>query len=179
MKLDRKFTWSPYTSTIHSKALSKMALMKKLAGTKWGANMKILAQVYTTTVRSHMEYAFNAWPSAARTNLVQLTKAQTAGLRIIPDGMKTTPISEVERAAGLLSLEERKNSCAKAKRWRGFLHTHYVPSLKLPLNTDSRDQTTWSKRLCRHTGSPYLHATNHWKCSKSMRTGKQKLQPSF
>ena len=53
--------------------------------------MKILTQVYSTTVRSYMEYASNAWSSAARTNLVQLTKAQTTGLRIIPDGMKTTP----------------------------------------------------------------------------------------
>ena len=141
--LDRKLTWSPHISTMHSKALRKMDLMKKLAGTKWWA---------------HMEYASNTWSSAARTNLDQLTKVQNAGLRIITGGMKTTPISEVERTAGLLSSEgrERKNSCAKAKRWRGFLHTHYIPSLKLPPNPDSRDkaQTTWSKRFSRNTGSP-------------------------
>ena len=96
---------------MHSKGLRKMALMKKLAGTKWGANMKILTQVYTTTVRPHMGYAFigsNAWSSAARTNLDQLTKTQNAGLRKITGGMKTTPIAELERTAGLLSLGERK-----------------------------------------------------------------------
>ena len=82
-----------------------MALMKKPAGTKWGANMKILTQVYTATFRPHMEYASNAWSSAARTNLDQLTKAQNAGLRIITGGMKTTPISEAERAAGSISPE--------------------------------------------------------------------------
>ena len=70
--------------------------------------MKILTQVYTVTVRPQMEYASNACSSAARTNLDQLTKAQIAGLRIITGGMKTTPISEVERTVGLLSLEERK-----------------------------------------------------------------------
>ena len=38
-----------------------------------------------------------------------LTNAQNAGLRIITGGRKTTtPISEVERIAGLLSREERK-----------------------------------------------------------------------
>ena len=103
---------------MHSKAPRKMALMKKLAGTKWGVNMKILTQVYTATVRPHVEYASKAWPSAARNNQDQLTKTQNAGLRIITGGMKTTPISEVERTAGLLSLEEgeRENFCAKMKR---------------------------------------------------------------
>ena len=70
--------------------------------------MKILTQVYTATVRPHMEYASNAWSSAAKTNLDQLTKPQNAGLRIITGGMKTTPISELERTAGLLSLGERR-----------------------------------------------------------------------
>ena len=116
----RKLTWSPHISTMHNKALRKMALMKKLAGTKWAANVKILIQVYTAPVRPHMEYAFNAWSSAARTNLDQLTKAQN-GLRIITGGMKTNPISEVERIAGLLSLEKRREEkllrqCEKMKR---------------------------------------------------------------
>ena len=93
---------------MHYKTLRKMALMKKVAGTKWEANMKILTQVCTATVRPHMEYASSAWSSAARTNLDQLTKTQNAGLRIITDGMKTTPISKVERTVGLLSSEERR-----------------------------------------------------------------------
>ena len=78
VKLDRKLTSSPHVSTMHSKGFRKMALMKKLAGTKWGANMKIFTQVYTATVRPHMEYASSAWSSAAKTNLDQLTKTQNA-----------------------------------------------------------------------------------------------------
>ena len=75
VKLDRKLTWPPYISTTHSKALGKMALMKKLEGTKCGANKKILTQAYTANVRPHM--ACNAWSAAARTNLDQVTKTQT------------------------------------------------------------------------------------------------------
>ena len=70
--------------------------------------MKILTQVYTATVRPHMEYASNAWSSAARTNLDQLTKTQNAGLRIITGGMKTTPNLKVDGTTGPLSLEERR-----------------------------------------------------------------------
>ena len=116
VKLDRKLTWSSHISTMHSKGLRKMALMKKLAGTKWGANMKILTQVYTATVRPHMEYASSAWSSAAKTNLDQLTKTQNAGLRIITGGMKTAPISELEMTAGLQSLGERREKKTRAPK---------------------------------------------------------------
>ena len=70
--------------------------------------MKMLTQVYTAAVRPHMEYASSAWTSAAKTNLDQQTKTQNALLRIITGGRKITPISEVARTAGLLSLGERR-----------------------------------------------------------------------
>ena len=70
--------------------------------------MNVLTQVYTATVRPHMEYTSSALSSAAKTNLDQLTKTQNAGLRIITGGMKTTPISELERTTGLLPLGERR-----------------------------------------------------------------------
>ena len=108
MKLHRKLTWCAHISIVHCKTLRKMALVKKLEGTKWAVNMKMLTQVYTATVRPHMEYAPNAWSSAARTSLDQLTQTQNTGMSIITGGMKITPISEVERTAGLLSLEERR-----------------------------------------------------------------------
>ena len=37
VKLDRKLTWSPHISTMHSKGLRKMALIKKLAINKVGS----------------------------------------------------------------------------------------------------------------------------------------------
>ncbi|KAK7115386.1 hypothetical protein V1264_001263 [Littorina saxatilis] len=109
VKLDRRLTWAPHISVMHSKATKKMAVMKKLSGTKWGANMKILTQVYTGSVRPHMEYASNAWSTAAKTNTDNLAKVQNAGLRLITGGMKTTPISALEKTAGLTSLEERRD----------------------------------------------------------------------
>ena len=174
----RKLTWSPHISTMHSKGLRKMTLMKKLAGIKRGANMKILTQVYTATVKPHMEYASSAWSSAAKTNLDQLTITQNAGLRIITGGMKTTPISELERTAGLLSLgERREDKLLRQSKKMKRLPSHPLHS-KFEAPTKNRVQTIWSKRFSRNTGSPHQHATNHWKCFKTMRTGNQKLQPS-
>ena len=112
--------------------------MKKLAGVKWGANMKILTQVYTATVRAHMDYASNAWLSAAKTNLDQLTKTQNAGLRIITGGMKTIPITELERTVCLLSLGERKKEKLLRQSEKVRMHPSHPLHSKFEAPTKNR-----------------------------------------
>ena len=85
-----------------------LSLMKKLAGTTWGANSQILKTVYTGSVRPIMEYGMSAWATAAKANTNKLDKVQNTGLCIITGAMKTTPISEVEKITGSHSLTERK-----------------------------------------------------------------------
>ena len=108
VKLDRTLTWKPQIANMENRALRKMAIMKKIAGTRWGANKKVLRQVYTSTVRPHVEYASTSWTTAAKTNTTRLNKIQNASLRIITGGMKTTPIAAMEKTTGLHSLEERR-----------------------------------------------------------------------
>ena len=108
VKLDRRLTWTNHLNTMESKAIKKMAILKKLAGTQWGANSRILTQVFTGTVRPHLEYASPSWSTAAKTNTARLSKVQNAALRIITGGMRTTPITAMEKTAGLHSLEERR-----------------------------------------------------------------------
>ena len=80
--------------------------MKKLAGTKWGANSNTLKQVYTGNVRPVMEYG--AWATAAKSNTSRLAKVQNAGIRIITGELKTTPIHTLETTTGLHSLDQRR-----------------------------------------------------------------------
>ena len=81
--------------------------MKKLAGTKWGANTKILQQVYTGNARSVMEYGSAGWTTAAPTNTARLDKVQNASMRLITGGLKTTPVNTLQTATGLLSPEHK------------------------------------------------------------------------
>ena len=167
---------------MHSKGLRKMALMKKLAGTKWGVNMKILTQVYTATVRPHMEYASSAWSSAAKTNLDQLTKTQNAGLRIITGGMKTTPISELERTTGLLSSGERREEkllrqSEKMKRLPSHpLHSEFEAPTKNRLKRQSPNHLVKALQQKHRISSSARNQP--LEMFKTMRTGKQKHQPS-
>ena len=57
VKLDTRPTWKPQIEKMERSDLQKLALMRKLAGTTWGADSSILTKVYTTTVRPTMEYA--------------------------------------------------------------------------------------------------------------------------
>ena len=66
--------------------LQKLALMRKFAGTTWGADSSILTKVYTATVRPTMEYA--SW---------RLDKVQNMALRVILGAMRTTPAHDMEK----------------------------------------------------------------------------------
>ena len=76
------------TSKTETCASRRLSLMKKLAGTKWGADRRILRQVYTGNVRPVMEYGAAVWATAAKTNTERLDRVQNAGLRIITGGLK-------------------------------------------------------------------------------------------
>ena len=106
--LDTRLTWKPHIEATEGKAMRKLSLMKKLAGTKWGANSSILKQVYTGTVRPVVEYASTTWNTASRTNKTTLDRVQNMGLRIITGAMKTTPIREMEKTADVQPLETRR-----------------------------------------------------------------------
>nr|KAG5697688.1 hypothetical protein BaRGS_000573 [Batillaria attramentaria] len=55
VRLDRRLTWNPQAQSMESKASRRLALMKKLAGTTWGAHSNILRRVYTGAVRPILE----------------------------------------------------------------------------------------------------------------------------
>ena len=108
MTFDQRLTWSKHILDISSRATLRMRILKKLAGTQWGANRKTLKQVYIGSVRSVLEYGSSTFGTAASTTLQKLDKIQNTGLRIISGGMKSTLINEMESLAGLKSLEEQR-----------------------------------------------------------------------
>ena len=118
VKLDKRLTWNVQISDTANKSTRKLAIMKKLAGSKWGANKKVLKQVYTGAVRPHMEYASSSWTTAAKTNTGKLDKIQNAGLRLITGGIKTAPISAMEKKLNYIHLrkEDKKKPSGKEKK---------------------------------------------------------------
>ena len=141
--LDSRLTWKQHLENIQERTHKKLAIMKKLAGTNWGANAKILRQVYTGTVRPIAEYASTSWTTASRTSKAKLDKVQNSALRIILGAMKTTPIRELEKTADLEPLETRREykvlvQAEKVKRLQSHpLHTKLKSRTKNRLKRQS------------------------------------------
>ena len=75
--------------------------MRKLAGSKWGADMKTLNKAYVGNVMPALEYGMATWGNAAKCNLDRLTKVQNEDTRIMTGVIKSTPIKDLESITGI------------------------------------------------------------------------------
>ena len=118
---DRRLTWKQQTEKVEARAKLRLALMKKLTGTTWGADAAILKKMYVGSVRPVLEYGVTAWGTAAKSNFDRVSKVQNQATRIITGAMRSTPIQELETITGLEPMEDRRDTklltqAAKFKR---------------------------------------------------------------
>ena len=99
-----------YTLRTEGKARKMLAIMRKLAGTTWGANEQILKTVYEGSVRPVLEYSSTAWSTTANTNQQSLDKIQNQALRIFTGAMKSTPITFMEQTTAIQPLQQRRQA---------------------------------------------------------------------
>ena len=104
---DKRLTWKQHIQNAESKARRKLNIMRKLAGTQWGANEKILRSVYQGSVRPHLEYGSSSWITAAESHKQKLQRVQNQALRIITGAMRSTPIEKMEETTGIPQLKKR------------------------------------------------------------------------
>ena len=118
---DRRLTWRQQSKKTEARGKVRLALMKKLAGTTWGADTSTLKRLYTGRVRPVLEYGMTAWGTTAKSNFDRVSKVQNQATRIITGAMKSTPIPKLETITGLQPLDDRRDAkiltqAAKFKR---------------------------------------------------------------
>ncbi|KAK3758827.1 hypothetical protein RRG08_036267 [Elysia crispata] len=95
--------------TAHVEQLAvRIGLMKKLAGTNWGATLSSLKTLYVTFVRSALEYANPILNLVSKTSLGKLDRIQNAAMRLLTGRLRSTPIAALEVATGCEPLETRR-----------------------------------------------------------------------
>ena len=162
VKLDTRLSWKPHIEDMEKKGTKKLAVLKKLSETHWGANSKILKIVYMGAARPSLGYGASAWATAAKKHTNKRDKVQNTGLRTILGATKTTPIAGMEKTAGAEPLEGRR--LAKLLIHAGKMkRMSYHPLLK---DTTKKQQILNQKseppgkrtaeRTCRH---PYNRCT--------------------
>ena len=106
--LDPRPTWKPHLEIVENKSIRRLYHMKKLAGTKWGASLKIPRQVYTGNVRPVAEYA-SSWSTSSKANKTRIDKVLNMGLRIIHGAIKSTAVWQMEKMVNIQPFETRGN----------------------------------------------------------------------
>ena len=102
--LDSRLSWKTHIETTEKRAYKKLSLMKKLAGTRWGANRKILRRLYWCHTPNHGICIYFVDHRLQNNQ----NKVQNTGLRTILGAMKTTPITDMENTADLEPLDARR-----------------------------------------------------------------------
>ena len=82
--LDRLLHFGNHVTKIKKKANARIRQLSALAGRSWGAKTNILRSVYTTYIRSCIDYAAGAWlPSTSPSHVSKLETIQNKAARII------------------------------------------------------------------------------------------------
>ena len=117
---DKRQTWKTHISRAEAKARRKLALLRKLAETQWGAAEIVLRKVYIGTIRPHLEYGSTTLSSASKSEIYTLDKVQNQALRLITGSMKSTRIRVMEETTAIQPFSKRRDmkNIIQAERYK-------------------------------------------------------------
>ena len=107
---DKRLTWKAHIEKAEKKAKARLSIMRKLAGSAWGADMQTLKRTYTGNVRPALEYGMAAWGTVANTHFERLKKVQNQATRVMTGAIKSTPVNIIESTTGVQPLEDRRDT---------------------------------------------------------------------
>lgn len=90
---DTKLTWKKHIENICTKIETKLPLLKRLAGKKWGCSTQTLNTFYQMYMKPILQYCEEI---LITTNVEKLNKLQNQILRLITGAVKTTPITAMQ-----------------------------------------------------------------------------------
>ena len=105
---DRKLTFLSHIKDLKTRCLKSLDVLKVVGHTDWGADRKVLLQLYQALVRSKLDYGCIVYGGAAKTNLRLLDPVHNSGLRIALGAFRTSPVESLYTEAGESPLELRR-----------------------------------------------------------------------
>jgi len=103
--LDRSLTYCRHLESLRKKLTSRVALLRRLAGSDWGAGATTLRTATLALVHSTAEYCAPVWCRSAHTRLIDLTLNDA--LRIVTGCLRPTPADNLPILAGIQPAELR------------------------------------------------------------------------
>ena len=124
VKLDRSLTFRHHLEALCKKLTTRVALMRRLAGSGWGAGAKTLRTAALSLVYSTAEYCAPVWCCSAHTRLVD--SVLNDALRIVTGCLRPTPTDYLPVLAGIQPVELRRLGATPSLAYRGSLDPDHV-----------------------------------------------------
>ena len=119
VKLDRSLTFRHHLEALCKKLTTRIALMKRLAGSGWGAGAKTLHTAALSLVYSTAEYCAPVWCRSAHTRLIH--SVLNNALRIVTGCLHPTPTDYLPILAGIQPAELCRLGATLSLAYRGSL----------------------------------------------------------
>jgi len=122
---DRRLTFIPHLKNLKAKCSKALDLLKLVSHTDWGADRKVILNLYRTFIRSKLDYGCVVYGSARKSYLKILDPIHHQGIRLALGAFKTSPCESLLAEANEPPLSHR----------RDMLSAQYALKLKSnPLN---------------------------------------------
>ena len=105
---DRKLSFIPHIKQLKAKCQKALNLLRVVAHTDWGADRKVLLNLYRTIIRSKLDYGSIIYGSARKSYLEMLDPIHHQGLRLALGAFRTSPSESLLAEANELSLYNRR-----------------------------------------------------------------------
>ena len=141
VRLDRTLSFKQHLEDVRAKVTSRVALIRRLAGTTWGASAKTLRLSTQALVFSTAEYCAPVWSRSPHAKKVDVDINNA--LRIITGCLKPTPVSHLPVLAGIAPAGLRREAATlalarKAQKHDGHLLHNTTTTAAPPCRLKSR-----------------------------------------
>jgi len=135
--LDRSLTYRRHLESLRKKLTSLIQLLRRLAGSGWGARATTLRTATLALVHSTAEYCAPVWCRSAHTRLIDPTI--NGALRIVTGCLRPTPKDTLPILAGIQPAELRRSGTKLSLGRRAMEPGHLLHSaLTRPSSADAR-----------------------------------------
>ena len=144
VKLDRSLTFRHHLETLRKKLTTRVALLRRLAGSGWGAGAKTLRIAALSLVYSTAEYCAPAWCRSAHTRLID--SVLNDALRIVTGCLRPTPTDYLPILAGIQPAGLRRLGATLSLAYRSTMAPDHLLHALMIGSTDAHRERLRSRR---------------------------------
>ena len=124
VKLDRTLTFRHHLQALRKKLSARVALLRRLAGSGWGAGAKTLRTATLSLVYSTAEYCAPAWCRSAHVRLID--SVINDALCIVTGCLRPTPVDNLPVLAGMQPAGLRRLGATLSLAIRGIRNPDHI-----------------------------------------------------